>query len=82
MRQRRDAATASKLFFFLVAMDEKRWSNYAQRRIALQGIHGVKARLPAEVGQVLEVPPDEKFDAGDGANGDVPRIVLEGDELT
>jgi len=40
-RQRRDSATASKVFFFVVAMDQEGWSHDAHRRVTLQHIHGI-----------------------------------------
>ena len=60
MRQRRDSAIASKVFFF-VAMDKEGWRDDAHGRIALQDIHSVEAGLPADIGQMLEVPADKKF---------------------
>jgi len=49
LRQRRDDATASKLFFF-VAMDEEGWSHNVHRRVPLQHIHRVEIGFPAGVG--------------------------------
>lgn len=49
LRQRRDAAIASKSFVF-VAMNEKGWRYYAHRRVPLQEIHGIKTRFTPEVG--------------------------------
>jgi hypothetical protein len=43
MRQRRDDATASKVFFFVV-INEEGWGHNAHGRVALQDIHGVESR--------------------------------------
>lgn len=76
MRQRRDDFTASKVFFLVVAMDKEGWSYYAQSRIPLQEIDGIKSGFPPHVGQVLEVPADQILDAGHGAHSHMPRVIV------
>jgi hypothetical protein len=47
-RHRRDAAIASNVFFFFVAMDEESWRHDTHGRITLQEIHGVEVGFPVD----------------------------------
>jgi len=55
MRQQRDSATASKLFF-LVAIDEEGWSHYAHGWVALQEIHSIETGFMSRPLGPVEAP--------------------------
>jgi hypothetical protein len=56
-------------------MDEFEWTYDTDGWVALQQVDGVEAGFALHVNQVLKVPTREVIDAGDGADGDMARVV-------
>ena len=73
-RQRREEATASKVFF-LVAMDEEGWGYNAHRWVTLQEVYRIKPGLSPDIGQVLEVPTHKIIEPGDRTDRYMPGVV-------
>src|SRR5882724_1712144 len=73
-RQRRDSATASKVFFFVV-MDQEGWRYNTHGRITLQDIHCIEAGFASSIREMFEIPAHQIVQSCDRAERHMKRII-------